>query len=88
MAKAQVVAQCAEPGASLAKNALVHGINANVKSLVEEAIDEDLEALDHEVEKLQTTAKKPADKHTPKRQPLPSRRCRPPSSIKASPLPA
>jgi len=28
--KAQVVAQCAEPGASVAKIAMAHGINANV----------------------------------------------------------
>ena len=30
MTKAQVVAQCAEPGASVAKIAMAHGINANV----------------------------------------------------------
>ena len=46
--------------------------SAEQKSLLEEAIDEDLEALAREVEKLQTTAKNPADKHTPKRQALPS----------------
>ena len=46
--------------------------SAEQKSLLEEAIDEDLEALAREVEKLQTTAKKPVDKHTPKRQALPS----------------
>ena len=46
--------------------------NAEQKSLLEEAIDEDLEALAREVEQLQTTAKNPADKHTPKRQALPS----------------
>ena len=28
--KAQVVAQCAEPGASVAKIAMAHGVNANV----------------------------------------------------------
>ncbi|MGP3505295.1 transposase [Paracidovorax citrulli] len=28
--KAQVVAECAEPGASVAKIAMAHGINANV----------------------------------------------------------
>lgn len=28
--KAQVVAQCAEPGASVAQIAMVHGVNANV----------------------------------------------------------
>ena len=43
--------------------------SAEQKSLLEEAIDEDLEALAREAEKLQTTAKKPADKNIPKRQP-------------------
>lgn len=46
--------------------------SAEQKSLLEEAIDEDLEALAREVENLQTTAKKPVDKHITQRQPLPS----------------
>jgi transposase len=46
--------------------------SAEQKSLLEEAIDENLEALAREVDKLETTAKKSADKHTPKRQLLPA----------------
>ncbi|WP_424461045.1 transposase [Ottowia sp.] len=33
--KEQVVAQCAEPGASVAKIAMAHGINANGTSLAQ-----------------------------------------------------
>ena len=42
------------------------------KSLLEEAIDEDLEALEREVGKLNRPAKQPGEKQTPKRQPLPA----------------
>ncbi|KQP44975.1 hypothetical protein [Pseudorhodoferax sp. Leaf274] len=35
------------------------------KSLLEEAVDEDLEALDREIGKLQRPANKPGDKHKP-----------------------
>ena len=42
------------------------------KSLLEEAIDEDLEALEREVGKLQRPAKPAGEKQIPKRQPLPA----------------
>ena len=42
------------------------------KSLLEEAIGEDLEALEREVGKLQRPARPTGEKRTPKRQPLPA----------------
>jgi transposase len=42
------------------------------RSLLEEAIDEDLQALEREVGKLQQPAKPAGEKQTPKRQPLPA----------------
>jgi len=42
------------------------------KSLLEEAIDEDLAALDREIGKLKQPAKVPREKQTPKRQALPA----------------
>jgi transposase len=42
------------------------------KSLLEEAIDEDLAALDREIGKLKQPAKEPREKQTPKRQALPA----------------
>ena len=42
------------------------------KSLLEEAVDEDLEALEREIGKLQRPANKPGEKHKPKRQALPA----------------
>jgi transposase len=46
--------------------------SAEQKSLLEEAIDEDLEALAHEIERVQPAESPPAPKQQPKRQPLPA----------------
>jgi len=45
---------------------------AEQKSLLEEAIDEDLEALARDLERAQPTESKPEPKQQPKRQPLPA----------------
>jgi len=46
--------------------------NAEQKSLLEEAIDEDLEALSREIEQTAPPAKAPGEKKVPKRQALPA----------------
>lgn len=45
---------------------------AEQKSLLQEAIDEDLEALARAIERQQPAAARPAPKQQPKRQPLPA----------------
>jgi len=46
--------------------------SAEQKSLLEEAIDEDLEALSREIEREEPPESRPAQKQQPKRQPLPA----------------